>query len=215
MFYYAYLKSFTEIDLRNFDLIITGGEPIRQAFLDLLFAAGVRRVANVYGLTECLPPVATNYFDRAEINYNLGEFTPGVDYRVRHGQLQLRGPNCYLPPGEWKTSGDLVVEHTEGIEFITRDVNSVRIGDHIVVIDRLREFCEQQGLDNFVIRAEEAVYLTVHQKEVILVLYCQEPVALDQLNKKIVTQLGELYRIHMIKDHRSVVRNDISKAVMQ
>lgn len=215
MFYYGYLKHCKDVDLANFDLVITGGEPIRQTFLDAMFAKGVGRVASVYGLTECLPPVATKYFDHAEISYDLGEFTEGIEYRIRNGQLELRGPDCYLPAGQWKTSGDLVEVLGNQVHFITREVNSVRISDNLVILDRLRECCERLGLEDFVIRAEEAEYLTPHDKECVLVLYSQQNIDLALLNSKVIQELGELYRIHLHKKQRWVVRNDIFKAVMQ
>jgi len=212
LFYYQLLNDRLDpVEFSHYNLVITGGEAIRQDFLDRIFARGVKQVVSVYGLTEAMPPVASRWFRTPELTYDLGTFTAGITANVHDDILLLKGPNSYTYP-DWLHTGDLVEQRADKIFFKTRSVNSVRRGGELVNIDRLKECCESWGLRNFMLRTEEPDRIQAHgELESQIVLLVDQYADLHSLNKHIVEQLGENYRI-TIQRLADIERNDIFKA---
>ncbi len=212
LFYYQILNpQLDSVDFSKYKLAITGGEAIRQHYLDLVFNRGIKRVASVYGLTEAMPPVATMVFDKPILDYDLGTFTQGIEHKVVDDVLYLKGPNSYVYP-EWLRTGDLVEQREDKVYFKTRAVNSVRRGGELIDIDRLKECCELWGLRNFLLRSVEPDRIEAHgELETQVVLLSSQAVDLHSLNKHVVEQLGENYRISW-SELADIERNDIFKA---
>lgn len=212
LFYYQLLNpQLDSVDFSRYSLAITGGEAIRQHYLDLVFKRGIKRVVSVYGLTEAMPPVATKSFSHPQIDYDLGTFTQGTEYKVIDDVLYLRGPNSYVYP-EWLRTGDLVEIRDDKIYFKTRVVNSLRRGGELIDIDRLKECCELWGLRNFLLRTVEPDRIEAHgELETQVVLLSAQAIDLRSLNKHVVEQLGENYRISW-QELADIERNDIFKA---
>lgn len=212
LFYYQLLNDRLDaVEFSHYNLIITGGEAIRQDFLDRIFARGVNNVVSVYGLTEAMPPVASHWFNKPTLTYDLGDFTAGISVNVHEDVLLLKGPNSYTWP-EWLRTGDLVESRNSRVHFKTRAVNSVRRGGELINVDRLKECCELWGLRDFILRTEEPDRISAHAElETQVILLVDQLVDLHSLNKHVVEQLGENYRITM-QYQADVARNDIYKA---
>lgn len=212
LFYYQLLNDRLDaVEFSHYNLIITGGEAIRQDFLDRIFARGVKKVVSVYGLTEAMPPVASQWFFEPTLTYDLGEFTAGITANVHEDILLLKGPNSYTWP-EWLRTGDLVESRNSRVYFKTREVNSVRRGGELINVDRLKECCESWGLRNFMLRTAEPDRISAHAElETQVILLIDQLIDLHSLNKHVVEQLGENYRITM-QQQAAVARNDIYKA---
>lgn len=90
-------QTYPEISLANVDRVITGGDFVSQEFARSILGKGARKILNVYGLTEALPPVAIKEITADNLkNYsgeNLGSVAPYDQVRFEEGEILVKGEN--------------------------------------------------------------------------------------------------------------------------
>lgn len=103
---------------RHFTLFVSGGAPLDADHACFWEGMGFR-VLEGYGLTETSPVLTAATFDR-QIPGAVGLPLPGIEIRIREGEIQARGPNIFggyfenptataeaFTPDGWFRTGDL------------------------------------------------------------------------------------------------------------
>lgn len=95
--WYQIETDFPETSLHRIDKVVTGGSTISQDFCRSLFAKGAKKVLNVYGLTEVLPPVSIKEITPENLSsysgMSVGRPLPYVEVEFRDGEIFMRGAN--------------------------------------------------------------------------------------------------------------------------
>lgn len=143
------------------DLIVSGGAPINQEYIDGMDAIGIQ-VINGYGITECSPVLAVNrnrYFRRDSVGIPL----PCCKVKIQDGEICVKGPNVMLGYYEddastrevledgWFRTGDLGYLDKDGFLYITgrkknliifsngKNVSPEELEEKLLHIDNIRE----------------------------------------------------------------------------
>lgn len=112
--------------------VISGGGILLPEFLEYLFARGVARVLNVYGLSEAMPPICYSVNTKSDWSKNysdgrvcIGTLLEGWEKRLEEDSLFVKGVSTAF--GEdmektkidgWTSTGDSIVEGEDGTLWI-------------------------------------------------------------------------------------------------
>ncbi len=133
---------------------VGGGATIPGAVnQELVETFGVAGVVGAYGLTE-LPNATCEWPDDPLIGTTVGPPAPGVEARIVDGELQLRGPQCFL--GYVDTSLDAAAFAGDGW-FRTGDLASVDESGRITIVGRLKDVIIRNAENISATEVEEAV----------------------------------------------------------
>ena len=83
---------------RNFSLFVSGGAPLDPDLFRFWRSIGFT-VVEGYGLTECSPVLTANTAEK-QVEGSVGLPLPGVEIRIRDGEVQARGENIF--PGYYQ-----------------------------------------------------------------------------------------------------------------
>lgn len=140
---YEQYENISKLDLSHVDYVLTGGATIPKTFCEKLIKQGVKSVAVIYGLTECLPPIMHKFVTAENIN-NYSEQDMGVncddsaEYKIdEHGELvivksnhlanQINGSDVIT-----LNTGDRVHTVSDNYYFEKRNKDFIRINGELV-----------------------------------------------------------------------------------
>ncbi len=129
-------------DLSYVDYVLTGGSTIPYNFCKRLIRQGVKNVAVIYGLTECLPPLIhkivnkdnVNDYDQSEIGHiidNTGKYSINDDILTITSSNHLCTTINNEPVKEFITN-DVVSIDGNTFYFEKRNSDLIRIDDTLV-----------------------------------------------------------------------------------
>lgn len=129
-------------DLSYVDYVLTGGSTIPYNFCKRLIRQGVKNVAVIYGLTECLPPLIhkivnkdnVNDYDQSEIGHiidNTGKYSINDDILTITSSKHLCTTINNEPVKEFITN-DVVSIDGNTFYFEKRNSDLIRINDTLV-----------------------------------------------------------------------------------
>ena len=131
------------LDLSYVDYVLTGGSTIPYDFCKRLIRQGVKNIAVIYGLTECLPPLIHKIVNKDNINsMNQSEMGYVIDetgtYDINKDEILTITNSKHLctainqkPVTEFVTN-DIVSASTNTFYFEKRNSDLIRINDALV-----------------------------------------------------------------------------------
>lgn len=131
------------LDLSYVDYVLTGGSTIPYDFCKRLIRQGVKNIAVIYGLTECLPPLIHKIVNKDNINsYDQSEMGYVIDetgtYDINKDEILTITNSKHLctainqkPVTEFVTN-DIVSASTNTFYFEKRNSDLIRINDALV-----------------------------------------------------------------------------------
>lgn len=131
------------LDLSYVDYVLTGGSTIPYDFCKRLIRQGVKNVAVIYGLTECLPPLIHKIVNKENIDtYDQSEMGYVIDetgtYDINKNEILTITNSKHLctainqtPVTEFVTN-DIVSASTNTFYFEKRNSDLIRIDDRLV-----------------------------------------------------------------------------------
>ena len=131
------------LDLSYVDYVLTGGSTISYDFCKRLIRQGVKNIAVIYGLTECLPPLIHKIVNKDNINsYDQSEMGYVIDetgtYDINKDEILTITNSKHLctainqkPVTEFVTN-DIVSASTNTFYFEKRNSDLIRINDALV-----------------------------------------------------------------------------------
>ena len=123
-------KSVLEALGGNLDLIVSGGAPIHEKYIEFFYDIGVT-VLNGYGITECSPVVAVNR-NKCFVTDSVGLILSCNKVRVQDGEVLVKGDNVML--GYYKDEDATAEAFADGW-FRTGDLGYVR-DDYLFITGR-------------------------------------------------------------------------------
>lgn len=131
------------LDLSHVDYVLTGGSTIPKDFCKRLLKQGVKNIAVIYGLTECLPPLIHKIVNKDNISsYEESEMGYIIDetgnYTINKKEILTITDSKHLctsvnnvPVKEFITN-DIVSASTETFYFEKRNSDLIRIDERLV-----------------------------------------------------------------------------------
>ena len=149
-------------------MIISGGALIDEKYIYGFEELGIK-ITNGYGITECSPIVATMR-DRHFSPLSVGAIHPGVDCRIKDGEVQVKGDILFLGyykdeaatkeafDDDWFKTGDLGYIDKVGLLYITgRKKNLIILsnGKNVSPEELEAKICEKiPGIQEILVYAE-------------------------------------------------------------
>lgn len=150
------------------EMIISGGALIDEKYIYGFEELGIK-ITNGYGITECSPIVATMR-DRHFSPLSVGAIHPGVDCRIKDGEVQVKGDILFLGyykdeaatkeafDDDWFKTGDLGYIDKVGLLYITgRKKNLIILsnGKNVSPEELEAKICEKiPGIQEILVYAE-------------------------------------------------------------
>ena len=146
----------------NFSFFVSGGAPLHP---DLFrFWKGIAfPVIEGYGLTECSPVLAANTAN-TQVEGSVGAPLPGVEIRIRDGEIQARGENVF--PGYYMNEEATRDAFTDDIWFKTGDMGEIGDSGLLRVKGRSKELIVTgAGVNVYPDEIEEKLNRTIGVRE--------------------------------------------------
>jgi acyl-coenzyme A synthetase/AMP-(fatty) acid ligase len=196
-------------DLTHLEEVISGGMTLPKVFVKQLFDKGVKKIHNVYGMSEALPPmftfaitpetdVATIWHD--EYGANMGKLVSDWQTKIVRGILCVKGTTsayggdidaCKDADGFYKTE-DRVSKYNDISWIKGRMDKTFRKNDVLINLNHIRSLL--LGMPNF-----RYVLPVGVDNKIYLALDTDGPMpSLDEINTLVLTKLGINYRIDEI-----------------
>ena len=138
-------------DFGRLRYVVAGAEKLSDDVRNLWIEKFGIRVLEGYGVTECAPVVAVNVPMACRIG-SVGQFVPGVDYRLEPvpgvseaGLLHVRGPNIMRGYLLYDTPGVIRTEALQEGWYNTGDIVSVDEADFVHIRGRVKRFAKIAG----------------------------------------------------------------------
>lgn len=193
-------------DLSYINEIISGGVSLPKVFVKHLFDKGVKKIHNVYGMSEALPPMftfalvpETNWDNIWNSTYgaNMGDLVSDWQTKIVDGILYVKGTTsayggdieaCKDADGFYKTEDR--VTQLNGIKWIKGRMDKMfRRNDVLINLNNIRSLLLDESNINYAIAVgvENRVYLA---------LGTNGPLpSLDEINAIIIAELGVEYKV--------------------
>jgi acyl-coenzyme A synthetase/AMP-(fatty) acid ligase len=196
-------------DLTHLEEVISGGMTLPKVFVKQLFDKGVKKIHNVYGMSEALPPmftfaitpetdVATIWHD--EYGANMGKLVSDWQTKIVRGILCVKGTTsayggdidaCKDADGFYKTE-DRVSKYNDISWIKGRMDKTFRKNDVLINLNHIRSLL--LGMPNF-----RYVLPVGVDNKIYLALDTDGPMpSLDEINTLVLSKLGINYRIDEI-----------------
>jgi acyl-[acyl-carrier-protein]-phospholipid O-acyltransferase/long-chain-fatty-acid--[acyl-carrier-protein] ligase len=138
-------------DFGRLRYVVAGAEKLSDEVRNLWIEKFGIRVLEGYGVTECAPVVAVNVPMACRIG-SVGQFVPGVDYRLEAvpgvsdaGLLYVRGPNIMRGYLLFDTPGVIRSDALQDGWYNTGDIVSVDDADFVHIRGRVKRFAKIAG----------------------------------------------------------------------
>lgn len=135
--------------------VISGGTLIPKEFVTALLDKGIKKIHNVYGLSEALPPLFVNTIDQENIEHMfddngqspMGLRIPGCNYKVIDNTLYVKTPS--FANSNWIqrrigrdgfiATGDIVRKVGDTLYYVGRLDRTARLYDMLVNLSKFEE----------------------------------------------------------------------------
>lgn len=205
-------QRYPDLSLKNVDTTITGGDFVSQAFAKSILDKGAKRIVNIYGMTEALPPVSIKIIDQNNItNYSgqdLGEIVSYDEVVIEDYEILVRGPNqgrvvpasakrngftCTGDEGILKGNNLIMTERKKYFLNVSdREVSSADVKSFVRTM-----FFEGKPLNQYV--TLDAYELETIAARAVLIIACKEPEALQTLT---IDYINDSLRPHFGADFK-------------
>jgi acyl-[acyl-carrier-protein]-phospholipid O-acyltransferase/long-chain-fatty-acid--[acyl-carrier-protein] ligase len=162
-FFTGYARKADPYDFYSLRAMVSGAERLRPETRELFASRFHQAIFEGYGVTETTPVLSVN-IPTAFKHGSVGQFVPGIDYRLEPvagikegGQLWVKGPNVMLgyllspqpgllqPPVDgWHDTGDIVHVDDDGYVWIKgRAKRFAKIGGEMVSLTAVESYINQ------------------------------------------------------------------------
>lgn len=216
-FYPTFFDVDVQDEWKNIDLsgitIITGGQMVHEQFVETLFSKNLTSLIDVYGLTECLPPLM--YYDMRSVDdykqryitktidgiektfYKMGPLVGDTECKVKNDTLWVKGSmlgmsgSFELDDGYYDTND--YFKEIDGVFCVGGRKNSVRVKDRMVNLSLISQYARR-----FDSRIERVKAKVIHDEIYIGIKGCD--VDKTQLNQYLTNSIDESHNVdHVLK----------------
>ena len=136
-------------DFSTIHLLIQGGEKLKASTQETWFNRFGIRIIEGYGVTECSPVVANNYYAHFKPG-SVGLLCSGEEYRIEPvegvhegGRLWLKGDNIMM--GYLRVTNPGVIEPPKDGWYDTGDIVSIDEDGYVTILGRAKRFAKVGG----------------------------------------------------------------------
>ena len=148
-------------DFATIRLLVQGGEKLKPSTQQTWFERFNVRITEGYGVTECSPVVANNYYAHHKTG-TVGTIVAGLDYRLeavegveKGGRLWLKGDNIML--GYMRNTNPGVLEPVKDGWYDTGDIVDIDEEGFVTILGRAKRFAKIGGEMISLATVEEAM----------------------------------------------------------